>query len=553
MTVTRAQRLAPARAVAVSILLLVSPQARGQRPEPGAPAATPASPSPQIAREGPPASVVLGNREIVVLRARTYASSAVDRAAVARARVAELASAGLTGPIVVERDPLGVLVKVADRLALGLVEGDTDPATSETLDDLARRAAGRLAVALEEAGELRSAPGTVLKRASYAALVTAALVAILALVRRLGRWTEVRLGRAAEQKVETARILGADVFGSRWVRVVTRWSVRLAFWVTGLGAVYLWASGVLRLFPYTRPWGEELGSFVLGAAKTVLLEVLNGIPGLVFVAVIFFLARLLTSGVRLFFGAVSERRIEVPETLVDVAVPTRRIAIGLVWLFALIMAYPYLPGSHSEAFKGITVLVGVMVSLGSSALFGQMASGLSIMYSRTMRIGDYVRSAEFEGVVRSIGLVTTRLQRLPGEEIVVPNTLALATVVRNRSRAASSSGSLLSTSVTIGYDAPWRKVYDLLLGAAERTGGIRKSPAPFVLQTSLSDFYVEYELSVSLEDAEAFATVRSALHEAIQDAFNEEGVQIMSPHYLGDPAEPKLVPKERWGVRPVKS
>ncbi|KAA0255462.1 mechanosensitive ion channel [Acidobacteria bacterium ACD] len=530
-----------ARIALLSVLALSSGALRGEGTAPLAPGT-----ASEVVREGRPAAVTLANREVVVLRARTYAASPAERAAVAATRLAELVDAGIEGPVVLQPDPLGLIVKVGGRPAFALVAPDTDPASGETLDALGRKTAERLATALREAGELRHAPGAVLKRALFALLVTGVFLAVLAALRRLGAWVERAIGAAAETRAGTSRLLGFQVFGVHVVRWLTHWIVRLALWLVGASAAYLWATGVLRVFPYTRPWGEQLGGFLLDAAGTVLLAVLGAIPGLAFVAVIFLLARVATSGVRFFFDAVTSRRLEVPESLVDVAVPTRRIAIGLVWLFALIMAYPYLPGSQSEAFKGITVLVGVMVSLGSSALFGQMASGLSIMYSRTMRPGDLVRSADFEGVVKSIGLVTTRLQRLPGEEVVVPNTLALAAVVRNRSRAARTAGPLLQTSVTIGYDAPWRQVYDLLLGAAERTEGIRKSPAPWVLQTSLSDFYVEYELSVHLEDAEAFATVRSSLHERIQDAFNEQGVQIMSPHYFSDPAAPKVVPKEHW-------
>ena len=224
-----------------------------------------------------------------------------------------------------------------------------------------------------------------------------------------------------------------------------------------------------------------------------------------------------------------------------------------VWLFAAAMAYPYLPGSGTEAFKGLSVLVGLMISIGASGIVGQAASGLILMYTRTLVPGEYVRIGDNEGTVVEMGMFTTRMRTGLGEELALPNTLVLGTATRNYSRAVKGAGFVVDATVTIGYDAPWRQVHAMLVEAARRTDGLLAEPAPVVFQVALADFYVEYRLvaQASLEQPRARAEVISALNQNIQDVFNEHGVQIMSPHYLGDPAQPKVVAKANWYASPA--
>ena len=224
----------------------------------------------------------------------------------------------------------------------------------------------------------------------------------------------------------------------------------------------------------------------------------------------------------------------------------------MIWLFALAMAYPYLPGAETNAFKGLSVLAGLMVSIGASSVVGQAASGLILMYSRAFRAGEYVSIGDSEGKVLELGMFATRLATVSGEELIVPNSHILSHPTRNLSRMAVG-GYAIDTSVTIGYDTPWRQVHALLKLAAERTEAIRKRPEPYVIQTALSDFYVEYRL-VARADAEApRPRVLSELHASILDVFNEHGVQIMSPHYLKDPATPKVVAEQDWYAAPAKA
>jgi len=180
-------------------------------------------------------------------------------------------------------------------------------------------------------------------------------------------------------------------------------------------------------------------------------------------------------------------------------------------------------------------------------------SGLILIYSRALKAGDYVRIGDIEGLVLSLGILSTKIKNIKREEITIPNSVILATNVKNYSRLAASEGIILYTSVTIGYSVPWRQVHALLVLAAERTPGLRKQPAPFVGQVALSDFYVEYQLNAYLDKPEERLPTLAALHANIQDTFNEYGVQIMSPHYEADPAAPVWVPKEKWYEPPAQN
>jgi small-conductance mechanosensitive channel len=224
-----------------------------------------------------------------------------------------------------------------------------------------------------------------------------------------------------------------------------------------------------------------------------------------------------------------------------------------VWLFALAMAYPYLPGSQTQAFKGLSVLVGLMVSIGASGTVSQAASGLMLMYTRAYRVGECVRIQDTEGTVVEVGLLSTRVRTGTGDEVMLPNTLVLGNTSRNYSRTVDGTGFVIDTTVTIGYDTPWRQVDAMLKEASRRVECIAETPPPRVIQTALGDFYVEYRLVAysRREKPQTRAEALSQLHANIQDVFNEYGVQIMSPHYEADPSGAKVVPSDRWFAEPA--
>ena len=205
------------------------------------------------------------------------------------------------------------------------------------------------------------------------------------------------------------------------------------------------------------------------------------------------------------------------------------------------------------AFKGISVFIGILFSLGSTSAVANLIAGYIIIYRNLFNEGDRVRIADFSGTVIKTGLQVIYLRTIKNEEITVPSSLIVNSHVTNYSALARQQGLILHTAVTIGYDVPWRQVHALLLMAAEKTSGLLRDPKPFVLQKSLDDFYVAYELNAYTNDPQKMERTYSELHMNIQDAFNEYGVQIMSPSYRGDPEQPKVVSKEQWYAPPAKA
>jgi small-conductance mechanosensitive channel len=282
------------------------------------------------------------------------------------------------------------------------------------------------------------------------------------------------------------------------------------------------------------------------------LGIVDAVPGLFTAAVMFLIARFLTHLVGIWFKGVEEGRVRARWIHPETAQPTRRLLTGAIWIFALVLAYPNLPGSQSDAFKGVSVFLGLMLTLGSSGLVNQVMSGFMLTYSRALRLGDYVRIGEVEGTVTHVGVLSTKIRTPWTEEVTVPNAVVVGQTTTDYSRLAES-GVLTPTVVTIGYDAPWRQVQALLLSAAARTPGLKKQPEPMVLQSALQDYYVKYTLLVALERQELRVFTLHDLHANIQDLFNEYGVQIMSPNYVVDPKTPKVVARKDWFAAPAST
>ena len=499
-----------------------------------------------------PATLVVNNRPIVTLRGMFLGRTPQQRVEAARLRIASAVEAETEGSITATTILEGSLIALGGQMLLVITPQDFDELAGESVEGQAQAAVAALDLALAERLELRDTRRMVwaIGRAIVALLV---FLALLAGVRRLYAVIDRVLDRRADLLAGKTTIHGFALLTPMQLLTVLRRAAQAALAAIVLFGAYVWLAFVLRQFPFTRPWGEQLGGFLFGSIKAVLGTMISWIPGLFVAALIVVVTRWITGLVTAFFTAVEEGRVTMPEALVETANPTRRIANAVLWMLALVMIYPYLPGSNSPVFKGISVFVGLVVSLGGSGVVGQYLSGLVIMYSRALRVGDYVRFAEHEGVVVALGMLSTKLRTNKREEVNIPNNLLVSTTTKNFSRLAGTEGVILYTTITIGYDAPWRQIHAMLIEAARRTPGLHAEPPPFVNQTALSDFYVEYQLNAHLERPEKRIRVLADLHANIQDVFNEHGVQIMSPHYEADPADKKWVPRERWHEPPAKT
>jgi small-conductance mechanosensitive channel len=497
-------------------------------------------------------TLVFFNRPIVVLRARVLGRRPVERARSA-VRVLDDIVAAESAPRVESREVDGAsLLHVGDRAIIALVPADVDALAGETLESVTAEAVRRLQQALDETVEARTPR----------ALLTAAILAIVALavgivliwgLGRTRRIAQTRLSAIAERTLARSGIADIEAVRSSRVLDIQRWLVTGATVALQIIIVYGLLTFDLRLFPYTRPWGESLKDFLFATIKNLGLGFVNAIPGVFTAGLIFVLARILTRVVALWFNSVERGRVTVSWLYPETAQPTRRLVTTLMWVFAIIVAYPYLPGSGTDAFKGVSVFLGLMLTFGSSGLVNQIMSSFMVTFARALRVGDFVRIGDVEGTVVHLGVLSTKIRTLLSEEVTIPNAVVVAQTTTNYSRLADVEGVLTDTTVTIGYDAPWRQVHALLLKAAERTPGIRPTPVPRVFQRGLEDFYVRYTLYVCLERQEDRLVTLDALHANIQDLFNEYGVQIMSPNYVFDPSAPKVVPKGGWFAAPAQS
>jgi small-conductance mechanosensitive channel len=513
--------------------------------------ALPAAGEAPAAARPEPAEVTVGARVVATFRAELFARPPATRAREAQRTLDEIVREGGLGEVHQRIEGDARLFLVGSRMVFALVPADLDPESGETIDAAAERASKSLAQGLSEVRERHD--GRRLAAAVVSGLVATALFLLfIAAVRVVRRLLEGRLVGVTRRLAGRLEAGGKGFVPLLWLTDAATWTVRVAVVFADLFAAYVWLAWVLKCFPWTRPLGEELGQFLASTARAFGRGALRQLPDLFTVAVIALLTRLLVRLSGAFFDAIEEGRIKVSEAIAETTKPTRRIVAAVLWIFALIMAYPYLPGSGTEAFKGVSVVLGVMISLGSTTIVGQVFSGFMLLYARVFKVGDFVRIGDVEGIVEAQGIFTTKITTPWNDEMAIPNAVVAGAILRNHSRSRSPGGPLLSTRVTIGYDAPWRQVEGLLLLAAERTAGLKQDPAPFVRHWSLADFYVEYELNAAIERPADRIAVLSALHANIQDAFNEHGVQIMSPHYLGDPESAKIVPPSGWYPPPAR-
>jgi small-conductance mechanosensitive channel len=382
------------------------------------------------------------------------------------------------------------------------------------------------------------------------AFLFAALAGFVVLL--LGRRIERRLESRLRERIHSLAIQSFEILRAERLLRLAGDVMRLAKGLVLALIGYLFLHYALAQFPWTRAAAGRLGDWLFNPLRLLGGALVDHLPDLLFLVVLYLVMRWALRLLRLFFDAVGRGNVTFAHFDRDWADPTYKLMRVAVIALALVIAYPYIPGSSSEAFKGISLFFGVLLSLGASSIVANIAAGFTMTYRRAFRVGDVIQIGDVRGRVTSMRLVVTHLRTAKNEEVVVPNSKILEDEIINYSTLARVDGLLLHTTVKIGYDTPWRQVEAMLLLAASRTSGLRTTPTPFVLQTSLGDFAVNYELNVYSGDAHAMASLYTALHRNIQDVFNEHGVQIMTPAYESDPAAPKVVPKDQWYQSPAR-
>ena len=453
--------------------------------EPVKPAGPPAPAADAVESAQPavvPAPLVVLNRTVTVFRAPYFGVAPADRAARAKQETLRVLDKGGAGKVTFQSTPQGRVILLDGEFVFSLFPKDVDQLGGETIDQAAQNAVKELTLVAAETREARNV-SAMSRAGGKALLATVILLLLVWVLHRIRVWVAARILPLVQEKSSQLRVGGEVILNGELVLKAVTWVFAIFYWLVTLLLIYEWLGYTLGLFPFTRPWGESLRQYLLIMAGNIVSSMFTAIPNLLIALIIFLIANAIVNLLNSFFDRVKTGQIKLSWLDQDTVRPTRRLVAGAIWVFALAMAYPYLPGAETQAFKGLSVLLGLMISLGASSLVGQAASGLILMYTRTMRAGEYVSISDKAGTVVELGLFTTRIRTGLGEELTLPNSLILGTVTKNYSRAVQGHGFILDTTVTIGYDTPWRQVHAMLIEAARRTTGVLADPEPRVFQT----------------------------------------------------------------------
>jgi small-conductance mechanosensitive channel len=475
--------------------------------------------------------VTVGDQTLFPIRANLGPFSASERAIAASKRLADLAKEVSISPETITLDQ--------HETSTDIVSGDMI-LTTVTENDAQAAGVPQVQLAQSDAQQIRTALAKVRAEYTYKSLIvgslyallcTLALVLLLVLIRVLARKLYVRIEQWHGTHIRTVRIQSLELISAERLTAIFLQAARAMRVVITILLFYFYIPLVFSFFPWTRTFGSTLLNYILSPISAGWHSFVAYVPSLLVLFVIIFFAYFAIRVARFAFKEIERGTITWPGFYPEWAMPTYKIFQLLIIAFCLVIMFPYLPGSESAAFKGVSIFLGVLLSLGSSSAVANIVAGVILTYTRAFRMGDRVQIAETVGDVVGKTLLATTIRTIKNVHITIPNSLVLGSHIINFSSSAKAQELILHTSVTIGYDAQWRQIHQLLVSAATSTPGLLHEPKPFVLQTSLDDFYVAYEINAYTDQPSRMATIYSDLHQSIQDAFNDAGVEIMSPHY----------------------
>lgn len=390
------------------------------------------------------------------------------------------------------------------------------------------------AVIVEALGQLKEAHSwsQLLKRIFWFVVVLVVQYLLYKLTTYLYRKVKNYIIRQKDVRMKPVSIREYELLNTGMQARMFIWGANLIRYVIVLLQLLVTVPILFSIFPQTEDLAMKLFSYLWTPARAILKGIVNYVPNLFTIFVIYFVIHYVIKALKYLTNEVETGKLKINGFYADWAHPTFHIVRFLLYAFMVAMIYPYLPGADSGVFQGISVFVGLIISLGSSTVIGNIIAGLVITYMRPFKVGDRIKLNDTTGNVIEKTPFVTRLQTPKNELVTIPNSFIMSSHTVNYSSSARTVGLIIHSEVTIGYDAPWRKVHELLIAAAKSTPGVLAEPEPFVLETSLSDWYPVYQINAYIRDADQLARIYSDLHQNIQDRFNEAGVEIMSPHYV---------------------
>ncbi|MBD5226186.1 MAG: mechanosensitive ion channel family protein [Bacteroidales bacterium] len=383
------------------------------------------------------------------------------------------------------------------------------------------------------------------KRAALFILVIIVQYMLFKFTNYLFRKLRRRIIRFRQQKLRPVIIRDYELLNTRQLGRILIFFSNLLRYVVLLIQLTFTVPILFAIFPQTEKLALTIFLYIIEPIKMVLSSIVDYIPNLFIILVIWYCIKYIIKGIHYIASEIENEKLKITGFYPDWAQPTFNIIRFLLYAFMIAMIYPYLPGSNSGVFQGISVFVGLIVSLGSSTVIGNIIAGLVITYMRPFKLGDRIKLNDTTGNVIEKTPFVTRLRTPKNEVVTIPNSFIMSSHTVNYSASARQFGLIIHTTVTIGYDAPWRQVHQLLINAARITPGVLEHPKPFVLETGLEDYYPCYQINAYIKDADRLGDIMSDLHQNIQDTFNEAGVEIMSPHYYaGRDGNASTIPAE---------
>ncbi len=421
-------------------------------------------------------------------------------------------------------------IQFGEIIVMSVTDADA-AAQGVTRAQAARFYAGHIRDEVDRVRE-RSTLRSVLINSGIAVALLALLVALLWGLGRLFRRINARFIDLHRTRLPSLTVRGVEVVRGDQIARTGRGLLGILRLALSLVLVYLFLTTVLGLFPWTQDWSRTLLGYIITPARAVALGLLGGLPDLFAVIVVVALVRWAIKGSNWLFRQVEAGVVVLPGFYPEFADPTRKIVRVLLIIVGLFLAYPYTPLADNAAFQGLTVLLGILFSIGSSTAIANVVAGTVLTYTRSFQLGDRIKVGETVGDVVEKTFLVTRIQTPKNETVSVPNSAVLSGQVTNFSAIVREGGGVIAhTTITIGYDVPWQTTERLLLEAARRTDGVEADPAPFVLQTGLGDFSVAYQLNAYTRQPRRLPAILSGLHRHCQDTFAEAGIEILSPVY----------------------
>lgn len=373
---------------------------------------------------------------------------------------------------------------------------------------------------------------TLLKEIGLAALVLIILIVLLYFVGRLFNWTNKKIKQQEGKRINGLKIKNYILLEvSRQVGFLTGLNTIIK-WGVFLLLVYIALPIIFSLFPWTQNFTQTLFGYVFNPLKKIGSGLWNYLPNLFTIIVIVFVFRYALKGIHFLKYEIEQGKLQLSGFYPDWANPTFQILRVVLYAFMFVLIFPYLPGSESPIFQGVSVFLGFLFTFGSAGSLSNIVAGIVLTYMRLFKIGDRVKIGDVVGDLIEKSLLVTRVRTIKNEIISIPNSTVMSSHTINFSNEAENgNGLIMHTTVTIGYDVPWKDMHQALLNAADRTDLLLKEPKPFVLQTSLDDFYVSYQINAYTKEPNKQAGIYSQLHQNIQDCCNEVGIEILSPHY----------------------